>query len=238
MPTPPSPATSSAPTPGARRTSATSGRHLRRRGRQQLHHRRRAASGAQRHLRQQYDGVEGNSPGTTGLKYPATTLGPTRAGTAPLGNSVNGINYTGNNGQLGGSLAGSGNLVSANGQYGIWVHGDGTSVAGNYIGTDAKASAALGNKEDGVHISGTNNQIGGLTLTERNVISGNLGLGLCSRSGQTEIRLVNFIGLNGAGTDALGNRLHGISVLLHSNNQIGGPASGERNVISGNGDCR
>src|SRR5262249_26231453 len=90
-----------------------------------------------------------------------------------------GSGATGNT--IGGTTAGarnviSGNLISDIGS-GVEIGGPGTSgnhVVGNYIGVDPSGAAALPNR-DGVVIGkgATDNQIGGTTPGERNVISGN-----------------------------------------------------------------
>ena len=56
---------------------------------------------------------------------------------------------------------------------GIRINGSNIVVAGNYIGTNAAATAALPNGQDGVQLSGAPNLIGGSLASERNVISGN-----------------------------------------------------------------
>src|SRR5260370_33081527 len=82
-------------------------------------------------------------------------------------------------------------------------------MAGNFIGTNAAGSAALGNNGVGVFISSGqfSNLIGGTTAAARNVISGNaffgiqiIGPGTSGNTGQG-----NFIGTNPAGTAAVPN---------------------------------
>ena len=74
------------------------------------------------------------------------------------------------------------NIISGNTD-GIFITDVGTTgtvVAGNYIGTNAAGTAAVGNSGDGVRIVGgaTSTTIGGSTSTRRNVISGNSGDGI------------------------------------------------------------
>ena len=122
--------------------------------------------------------------------------------------------------------------------YGINVYGASATnslITGNYIGTDETGSAAAGNYIGIEIISGANYaQIGGSTTAERNVISGNLHIGLrlldvnyCTVKG-------NFVGVDRTGTAALGN-VDGVS--LEGSVKfctIGGTTPGERNIISGN----
>jgi parallel beta-helix repeat protein len=109
-------------------------------------------------------------------------------------------------------------------------------VLGNYIGTNASGSAALGNLWDGVEINyAPNNTIGGTAAGARNVISGNLGGGLAIYDATGNQVQGNYIGTDASGSAALGNAL--VGVLLNNDadgNTIGGTAAGARNVISGN----
>jgi hypothetical protein len=119
-------------------------------------------------------------------------------------------------------------------------------VAGCYIGTNAAGTAAVENGNVGVLIEtgAYGNIIGGSTVADRNVISGNHFQGIAIRDSGTNPRdsgtrnnsvRGNYIGLNAAGTAALPNRLAGISIFAGaSNNTIGGTSAGARNVISGN----
>src|SRR5205085_12130317 len=113
-------------------------------------------------------------------------------------------------------------------------------VEGCYIGTDAAGSAAQGNGEQGVSISGnSNNTVGGTTAAARNVISGSASNGVLIL-GPASGNLIqgNYIGTNAAGTAGLGNAGDGIFVVSGSNTvsncTIGGTTAGAGNVISGN----
>lgn len=79
------------------------------------------------------------------------------------------------NNTIGGTVSGAPNLISANKANGVDLNGSGTGnlVQGNFIGTDASGTAALGNASDGVSIeSGTsNNTIGGTVSGAGNVIA-------------------------------------------------------------------
>lgn len=123
----------------------------------------------------------------------------------------------------------------------------GTVVKGNKIGTNPAGTAALPNKDGGVLVGvSTNTTIGGASAAdpnERNLISGNRnlnGFGVAledypldnTRRTTGAVVQNNWIGLDGAGTAALPNRLAG--VLLRSN--ISGARVGPGNVISGNGN--
>jgi len=119
------------------------------------------------------------------------------------------------------------------------------TIQGNYIGTDATGTLNRGNGHAGINIvNSSGNIIGGTNSPERNIISGNLvGIALLNSGAHNNSILGNFIGLNGTGTQALGNTNAGI--LLNAlngttgdyprDNLIGANWTGARNVISGNG---
>ena len=103
-------------------------------------------------------------------------IGTDITGTLGLGNADSGV-YVGNWGNsgdaasdatIGGTVAGAGNVISANGGYGVWITGQGASgnvVQGNTIGTDITGTVALGNTQGGGQVDNgaANNTIGGLT---------------------------------------------------------------------------
>jgi subtilisin-like proprotein convertase family protein len=147
--------------------------------------------------------------------------------------------------RVGGTAAGASNLVSGNGLWGVRAElSDRTEVMGNFVGTTASGTAAIGNNAQqaggaGVAmINGNANRVGGAVPAARNVISGNAdqaGLEFyddipnCCTG---EIGIGNSIGTDVSGTQALPNQL---GVFLHSHGGIvGGPGPGEGNVISGN----
>jgi hypothetical protein len=112
-------------------------------------------------------------------------------------------------------------------------------VEGNYIGTDVTGTIARGNGQGvtlGIGpvadaVSGIT--VGGTAAAARNVISGN-GLGLAVNGGLGRV-LGNFIGTDATGTLALGNTTVGLSLNSAHFAEIGGAASGARNVIAANG---
>ena len=149
------------------------------------------------------------------------------------GTSVNGLTITA------GSSTVRGLVINRFGGDGISITGSGASnnaVLGNFIGTNAAGTAALGNTLDGISLNdASNNRIIG------NVVSGNginqdaAGINLESND-SNNIIAGNKIGTNAAGNAMLGNSLHGIFLGNgSSNNTIGGPTDNDRNVISGNG---
>lgn len=115
---------------------------------------------------------------------------------------------------------------------------DNNVIQGNYIGTNAAGTGAIGNTNYGMLFdSSDNNTIGGLAAGAGNVISGNGGRGMSIWNGSTgNVVQGNLIGTNAAGTAALGNGYFGLEIDNAFSNTIGGTTSAARNVISGNTD--
>ena len=163
-------------------------------------------------------------------------IGTDVTGTVDFGNTAFGlwIDSSSNNNTIGGTTATTRNLISGN-HYGMYVSGSQNQVSGNYIGTNASATASLGNSSYGVIILGANNIVGGSTLGARNIISGNGdGVYLQGTNATGNQILGNYIGTDVTGTLALGNVYSGIGLNDAPNNIIGGSTVAERNVISAN----
>ncbi|MBI3418260.1 MAG: hypothetical protein HY043_23465 [Verrucomicrobia bacterium] len=126
--------------------------------------------------------------------------------------------------------------------YGVHITGATATnnvVAGCFVGTSASGSAAITNAYGGVAIdNGANwNRIGGTTVSDRNVISGNTTQGILIGGAGTMNNVIqgNYIGLNAMGTASLPNTYSGIAIFGGAqNNTIGGTVAGAGNVISGN----
>jgi parallel beta-helix repeat protein len=169
-------------------------------------------------------------------------IGTDVTGTRAVSNALAGVRVQACSNLIGGATAGSGNVISGNGQEGIWLVGTngsavGNIVQGNYVGLDATGMNRLGNGNAGVAISdAAANQIGGVTAGARNVISGNgnNGMFLIGASAIGNIVQGNYIGTDKTGTVAVGNVQDGIVLQNVSSNQIGGSAPGAGNLISGN----
>lgn len=132
------------------------------------------------------------------------------------------------------------NVCSGNVSNGINL-ANGTSnntMIGNYIGVDPTGLIDLGNGSNGINIILTSigNKIGGAATAERNIISGNQGNGIYNEGCNLNTIQGNYIGTDKDGANILSNEGHGIQLTNGSgNNIIGGAASGEGNLISGNG---
>ncbi len=114
-------------------------------------------------------------------------------------------------------------------------------IRGNYIGTNAAGTSALGNGGHGIQITGgaNGNTVGGAVAGAGNVISGNANSGVYLDVSNTLIQ-GNLIGTNAAGTGAIANGSNGsatggIYIAGGTGTSIGGASTLARNVLSGNG---
>ncbi len=179
-----------------------------------------------------------------------------------LENVQNGVEIVdSSNNTVGGTTAEAGNVISANGGDGVFIHGGtyatsdlttGNRVEGNEIGTDRSGTAeGLGNLLDGVTITdgASNNTVGGPipdtlggpVTAPGNLISQNNRDGIDIETLTTDTAVArnnrvegNFIGTDAAGTSDSGNHTDGIFVSYSPGNLIGGNTAADRNLVSGN----
>ncbi len=177
------------------------------------------------------NGIEGNYIGTNA------------AGLNALANTQYGIDvYNTANATIGGTAAGAGNVISANGFWDVYLEQSGTTgtqVQGNIIGLDATGTTILGT-DLGVLISNgaSLNTIGGTTPAARNVITAGGSDVAINGQGGTSNNVVegNFIGTRVGGTQvpASGEPNYDVSIYAGAHgNTIGGVVSGAGNVIAG-----
>jgi titin len=142
---------------------------------------------------------------------------------------------------IGGTAAGSLNVISGNFQQGVRITNSALNnlIEGNDIGTNAGATHALPNGDSGLLIqySSNGNTVGGVTAAARNVLSGNDLRGIHIQDGADNNLIEgNYIGTDGTGAHDLGNHDSGILIDFGAvGDTVGGTASGAGNVISGNG---
>ncbi len=179
--------------------------------------------------------------GSEGMSYlvEGNMVGTDITGTIAIPNLDWGVSDHGSDSTIGGAIAAAANVISGNANGGIYMPNSGALalVEGNFIGTNAGGTAALGNNHEGIEVNTTSNTIGGTTPGTRNIISGNAGNGINISNSGTTGNLVegNYIGTNAAGTAAIANTQDGIDIsAAAANNTIGGNTSGAGNVISGN----
>jgi parallel beta-helix repeat protein len=132
-----------------------------------------------------------------------------------------------------------GNVISGNTQSGVFVQDVGSNdvvILGNYIGTNADGTAALGRQGTGVRIVGsTGVLVGGAAGGRGNVISGNVFSGVDISGGSGNTVAGNKIGTDASGAAAVPNRV-GIRAEKTADLVIGGLSARERNIISGNAE--
>jgi len=166
-------------------------------------------------------------------------IGTDRTGTVALGNAGAGVSLVEGTSDtlVGGISVGAGNLISGNG-VGVQISYDSTPgisnfIQGNLIGTDVTGKTVLGNLSSGVQLGAPRNTVGGGTRGAGNVISGNGSEGIEIDSDQNLIQ-GNLIGTDISGSTALPNVSNGV-FGVSGRNTIGGTATGQSNLISGNG---
>ena len=188
-------------------------------------------------------------------------IGTNAAGSAAAGNGGDGllVDNTAEN-TIGGTSALDRNVISGNGSRtnfptlardGIHLLGAGAHgnvVQGNYLGTDATGTKAvgsdmvlgvLGNSKFGIELDGAaSNQVGGTAPGAGNLVSGNTAGIEIDNGGNHNVVQGNRVGTQKDGKSPLGNILHGVvfGVGQHNDhNLIGGTAPGEANIIAQNG---
>ncbi len=200
---------------------------------------------------------------SNGALVAGNLIGTDAGGTLNRGNAVQGVEIFASSGDtIGGSTAAARNIISGNGENGIFVENQATRdrgiihaiaatnnlIEGNFIGTDVTGTAGLGNADYGVELaydasgdssqvtSTSANTIGGTTPGAANVISGNTtgGIEITGSSTSDNVVAGDFLGTDITGTVAIAN---GTGVEIDtgaSANTIGGTTALARNIISGN----
>jgi hypothetical protein len=183
----------------------------------------------------------GNRPSDIGINggngdlIQGNYIGTDKSGTSAVPNGYLGVT-TGLGDTIGGTAAGAGNVISANGIGDVDVSGSAGSpsvVQGNFIGTDATGTFAIGNTETWGIRAFSNVTIGGTAASAGNLVAGivgNQGYGI----------VIEFSG-NLVSGNTIGLNVHGATVpnwggifldTGSSNNLVGGTGPGAGNVIS------
>ena len=192
-----------------------------------------------------FHGVLITGAASTGNVVKGNFIGTDAGGTVDQGNSKNGVFiFAGTGNTIGGTTTPGAcdldcNVISGNASRGIDIQqttAPGNEVKGNFIGLDVSGATALPNGAGGVRIvSGLGNTIGGATAPERNVISGNTGIGVyLFDDANGNVVKGNFIGTDSTGVQGRGNLNDGVRIQKSSGNTIGGTTAAEGNVISDN----
>lgn len=137
------------------------------------------------------------------------------------------------------------NIISGNKDIAVLLVGKNTRlnrIIGNLIGTDSSGKKILHNDKGIVIKSLANsNQIGGTQTHDRNIISGNLQIGIYIEAADSNVIIGNYIGTDITGTDKVASEdkslMQGNGVefnIVAKHNRLGGMSFNERNIISGN----
>ncbi len=224
------------------------------------------------------NGIQLVGEGAAQITIQANFIGTDVSGTLSLANSSDGIfivdtpdpsqsstssSFGPVNVSIGGSVPGTGNLISGNAGNGIEITGRGQTddtIQGNMIGTDLAGTTNLNNGGSGVLLEGVSaNTVGGTTGTSPdagltgvgNLISGNLANGIAlatvadslgSAIPDSNIIQGNFVGTDITGTKPISNgtvatsNATGAGIFLDgaTNTTIGGIVAAARNLISAN----
>jgi CSLREA domain-containing protein len=162
-------------------------------------------------------------------------IGVNVAGTAALGNGGSGVLISNSANNVIGRTDPSQrtNVISGNGTHGVAVadgSADTNTIAGNRIGTNAAGTAAVPNGSSGVSITAGSDNVVGSAMVGDTLLSGNVGDGVSINSPAIGTVVQNcWVGLNAAGTAAIGNQGQGIDIGGAS-----GAVIGPGNVASGN----
>jgi CSLREA domain-containing protein len=175
-------------------------------------------------------------------------IGTNAAGDTAVPNAYAGLLDSGDGTLIGGTTPQARNVISGNGvasrpgSYGILAGGFDSKVQGNFIGTNARGTAALPNLFAGVAVVGSGVTVGGITSRPGtgagNLISGNVQHGVTidssPSSSSVDARVAdNLIGTDATGTKAVPNGA-GITLYGGGGTFIGNGAPSGRNIISGN----
>ena len=192
------------------------------------------------------DGITASGTATVQLKVEGNNIGTNAAGDAlddggglPTGNGGAGVSLTGEEttrgaptgAVIGGTAPEQRNVISGN-RVGVAMvdRANDNFVQGNHIGTNRAGTAALGNQDAGVLISGADGNVvgGAFAAGERNIISGNAGQG---------VQIQGFAPFDNAATgnfvegNYIGTAANGTSALPNGSNGVFFSGRTERNTI-------
>ena len=180
--------------------------------------------------------------GHDGQSVQGNYIGSGRTGNNALRQFFDGINLQNvTSNQIGGSMAGAGNLISSqwfrqHRDDGIYLANSAwTVIQGNFIGTDLSGTRARGNVNYGIYMQGSStNQIGGTVTGARNLISANdLGWHL-SHQCLMECHSRKFRRHKGGRHQRTGQYSSQCRIRRQwpTNNTVGGTAAGSGNVLA------
>jgi hypothetical protein len=186
-------------------------------------------------------GIKISSDAGAGNVIQGNFIGLNPDGITP-GKNYEGVRIEGGQPTIGGVSPAARNVISGN-DSGLVIAGPAATVTGNYVGTDASGTRAMGNGT-GIKLGADDIVIGGTSPGSGNVISGNQSNGIIlgyiagyhySASASHALIQGNLIGLEANGVSPLGNGSTGVYFFRGADSTVGGvdPAAG--NVIAFNG---
>ena len=183
------------------------------------------------------DGIFLDGAGARSNIVQGNLVGTSAGGTGRLGNGRAGVGISGAPGNtIGGTTAGAGNVLSANGDAGIYLIAGGATgnlIQGNTIGADLTGTLPLGNNSEGIYIErAASNVIGGSLSGACNLISANHVQGILLTNASWNLVQGNLIGTKADGVSDLGNVFHGVELQVGANNNTIGGGDGAGNRIA------
>ncbi len=155
-------------------------------------------------------------------------------GTGVIGQTENGIVFSGSANTVGGTVAAARNILPTDG---IWLQGEasGNLVEGNILGLDITGTIKLAQYGIGIEADGPNNTIGGTVAGSANILagSGSDALSLVGTTSTGNLIEGNLVGTDITGTISIRNAGSALSITGGTtNNTIGGTTPGAGNVLS------
>lgn len=183
------------------------------------------------------NGIYINGSGAHDNVVTSCYLGTNLAGSAPAPNDNYGLYISYCDGiTIGGTTAKARNVISGNYSYGLYLYrASNTTISSLYCGLDATGSRRLGNTSYGINAYYSRDlNIGAAVSGCKTVLSGNFSYGAyfayCLR-----LNVVNtYVGTNAAGSNIIPNSSTGLYLTACHSADIGGTATLEGNLISGN----
>ena len=192
-----------------------------------------------------YAGIRIDGSATISNTIAGNWIGVDASGTRAASNVYYGVVVSGGAHRNAIGRPGNGNVISGN-AHGIMIWGAReNSIVGNVIGLAPDRSTPIGNREGGVFLvdGASKNIVGGETVAERNIVSGNgygIFIGQYYETTPSIARLNhilgNYIGVDSTGILPRGNTREGIVLDQYAEAAvIGGDSSRAGNVIAYNG---
>src|SRR5439155_1328795 len=198
-------------------------------------------------------GIAIGGSGAAGNHVQGNLIGTDVSGANRLGNNTTGVFIAAPGNIIGGVTPAERNVISATNGAGVFLFSADAvdnHIEGNFIGTDATGTHPLGNIDGVVTYLSLGNRIGGGVTGAGNVSAANSNEGIriagdvTSGNGFSGVFVTgpgtgNRIQGNYAGTDVTGhlavaNGFHVVAISAASSVTVGGSASGEGNLLSGN----